>query len=42
MMIQHPELHFQFEATDLSQDFVNYAVRGAYPSAVLQGALVEE
>ncbi len=32
MMIERPELHFQFEATDLSQDIVNYAVRCAYPS----------
>ena len=42
MRIERPELDFQIDATDLSQGFVNYAARGAYPSAVLQGAVAEE
>lgn len=42
MMIERPELDFQIDATDLSQGFVNYAARGVYPAAVMQGAVAEE
>ncbi len=42
LMVERPELDFQIEATDLSQGFVNYAARGAYPAAALQAALPEE